>query len=327
MTLFGKVSQSQFVAPVWAKNRHFQTIWPKYAIPVPKLNTIQERVATSDGDFVDLAWYLPPEPKAIAVVFHGLEGSIHSHYIGHLFSTLYRAGMGAVLMHFRGCSGELNLTPRAYHSGDTEDANYILKHVKQRYVDTKLFCVGFSLGGNMLLKLLAEPKEHPVVSAVAVSAPIDLHACAEAINTGFSALYQSHLLKSMKANVLLKMQHVDMTRYLNLTREEIKALSSFRDFDEHITARLHGFASADDYYSKCSAISCLQAINIPTLMLHAADDPFMDNRVIPNNEQLSNSLAYELSAHGGHVGFVHGSPVKPRLWLPERITKFIKAFL
>ncbi len=330
VTRYGRLSASTFTAPFWAKNPNVQTIWPKFFAPSPNIQIIPERVATPDGDFVDLAWYLPKQPKAIALVFHGLEGSINSHYVRQLFAYLYQHNIGAVLMHFRGCSGEMNLTHRAYHSGDTGDAGYIIKRIKQRYPTRSLFCVGYSLGGNVLLKLLAEQHNEYqayVNAAIAVSAPIDLHASAEAINFGFSKYYQAHLLRSMKANILNKIKHIDMTRFIDVSAKDIATFSSFREFDEHITAKLHGFEGADDYYTQCSAITTLRDINTPTLILHARDDPFMDARVIPQAEELSPSVAYEISEFGGHVGFIQGNPVKPNLWLPNRITKFISEHL
>jgi hypothetical protein len=230
-------------------------------------------------------------------------------------------------MHFRGCSGEINRRPRAYHSGETADPQHCIEWIKASYPQAKLFAAGFSLGGNMLLKLLGEQHNSAIAAAVSVSAPIQLSASAYAINRGIAKRYQSHLLKTMQQNLSLKMQSIDMRPHLALRADEVKNLTTFRSFDEHVTSRLHGFEGADDYYANASAMRFLKNINTPTLVLHAADDPFMDERVIPNTSQLSTSIAYELSHHGGHVGFVYGTLRTPRLWLPERIVSFFQEYL
>jgi predicted alpha/beta-fold hydrolase len=288
---------------------------------------MHERIDTPDGDFLDLALNIPENAKGMALLFHGLEGSKDSHYIRHLSYQLSQLGIASVVMHFRGCSGEINLRPRAYHSGEITDAQHTLKWLNARYSHLKLFTVGFSLGGNMLLKLLSEQHQFPIVAAVSVSAPLNLAASADAINRGFARAYQAHLLKSMKANLIAKMEVMDMSPYIALNKDEVCQLDSFQSFDQHVTSQLHGFADASDYYRKASALPDLHKIQIPTLLLHAADDPFMDKRVIPTEAQLSPTVAYELSQQGGHVGFVSGTMRTPKLWLPERITQFISEHL
>ncbi|MGQ8366498.1 hydrolase [Glaciecola sp. 1036] len=322
-TQFGKLSQAGFEVPNWARNSHIQTIWPKYFVKQPQVKTVNERINTPDGDFLDLAWYLPTKPKALVVAFHGLEGSINSHYIKFVFENLYQQGFGCVLMHFRGCSGEINLTSRAYHSGETTDPLHVINLLEKKYPDLPLFAVGFSLGGNMLLKLIANQKTH-LKAAVAVSAPINLQASADAINQGFAKVYQKHLLKTMKQNMLKKFANMDMSSELSITPNEIKQLSSFWQFDQHITSKLHGYKNAIDYYEKASALPDLHKIKAPSLIIHAKDDPFMNDKVIPTSQQLSSSVAYELSQHGGHVGFMRGTITSPKMWLPQRISAFFQ---
>ena len=262
--------------------------------------------------------------KGVVVVFHGLEGSVNSHYARHLIKRLKNDGFIVALMHFRGCSHESNMTPRAYHSGETTDPMQTIQHVKARYPDLPVFAVGYSLGGNMLLKLLSDTHGQKILcAAVAVSAPLLLAECALRMQRGFSRLYQYYLLNSMKNNLLEKMQSINMSHLLRIDKTGVKNLSSFREFDEEVTSQLHGFNSADDYYAQCSALPLLKNISTNTLILHAKDDPFMTEAVVPSDNQLSSSVAYELSEKGGHVGFLYGSPFAPKLWLQERISQFL----
>jgi predicted alpha/beta-fold hydrolase len=329
-TQFGKITQSSFTPSRLIANGHIQTIFPKFFLSVPVLKSVRERIITPDGDFVDLSWFMPVNSEAIVVLFHGLEGSANSHYIQHLVAALNAQNIGAVVMHFRGCSGEPNLTSRAYHSGATFDPLFVVPLIAERYKHLALFTVGFSLGGNMLMKLMAHHPDLPIRASVCVSAPLDLGASSLSINNGFSRLYQWHLMKSMKANLLAKMGNVDMSA-LKVSPSDISAMQTFREFDDNITAILHGFDDADDYYAKCSALPDLHAITKPTLIIHAKDDPFMDERVIPTHKQISSSVAYEMSEHGGHVGFLshlfEPTSGQSKLWLPTRITNFIREIL
>ncbi|WP_395338698.1 hydrolase [Ningiella sp. W23] len=344
-TRFGSISEAGFRPPVWASNAHLQTLYPKFVLNAPKIVMRYERINTDDGDFLDLAMHIIDDAqiqhadesralKPIALLFHGLEGSKDSHYIQHLMYELAANKISCIVMHFRGCSGQVNRRPRAYHSGETGDALLTLKWIKRIYPQSTVVCAGFSLGGNMLLKLLADNPEADIHAAVSVCAPIQLAASSQAINRGFAKRYQAHLLKSMKANLLQKMHMMDMREHVNLNAQQITALDSFYDFDEHVTAPLHGFKDADDYYAKCSALPLLRNIQTPTLMIHAADDPFMDRRVIPKENDLSPQIAYELSETGGHVGFMQSkkdahyqSPFLPSLYLPARIHSFFQTQL
>lgn len=298
-------------------------MYPRFFISPPVINYQRERITTPDDDFLDLDWAIPLQPKALTIIFHGLEGCSQSHYVRHLVHQLLAQDIACVVMHFRGCSGEPNKQVIAYHSGATFDPEFVIPIVKQRFVHIPLFAVGYSLGGNMLMQLLAHNHKLPVEAAVSVSAPLQLEAAADRVNTGFSKLYQWHLLKSMKRNLIEKMLQVDMTAHLKLTPSEVHQISSFWQFDEHITAPLHGFTSAADYYSQCSALGNLHRITTPTLIIHAQDDPFMTNKVIPSNDMLSTHIRYELSKNGGHVGFMQQLLPCAHLWLPNRITKFI----
>lgn len=326
-TSFGTISESNFRPSTCLKNPHLQTILPKYLLATPKIKYTYERIKTLDHDFVDLAWAMPltakRKPKAIVVLFHGLEGSAQSHYIKFMIEKLNTEGFGACVVHFRGCSHETNLRPISYHSGATFDAQYLCPIIKRRFSDIPLFAMGFSLGGNMLLLLMALFPELEIDRSVCVSSPLDLAASSEVINKGFSRVYQTHLMKSMKKNLLLKMTKIDMSTHISVNKQEVEKMSSFKEFDNAITAPLHGFKDAEDYYQKCSAISHLHKISKPCLVLHAKDDPFMDDRVIPRHEQLGQGIAYEYSEHGGHVGFLQSLGTGEDLWLPKRAIAFL----
>lgn len=330
-TRFGDITHSSFNPSSLLRNKHMQTIFPKYAIKAKKLPLVRERISTPDNDFIDVDWMLPnlpAPPRAIVVLFHGLEGSSQSHYIQHLLSELKQRNIAAVVMHFRGCSGESNLTTKAYHSGATFDPLFFIPLVKKRYPSLPLFTAGFSLGGNMLMKLLAsdeyKAQTKTIRASVCVSAPLNLSASAKAINDGFARVYQAHLMKSMKRNLLEKMDKVDFSDTLKVSKTVIATMRTFREFDEHITAPLHGFLGADDYYSRCSAIYDLPKITTPTLIIHAADDPFMNKDVIPSKKLISPYLAYELNEYGGHVGFLTNLFGINKLWLPSRIGDFFE---
>lgn len=325
-TAQGKIKTSDFQPPWWARNRHLQTLWPRFLMAKKVLNYTTERLELADGDFVDLAWgEKPAKPRGLAVIFHGLEGSIKSHYANHTLASLQQNNWQVVLMHFRGCSGEPNRLAKSYHSGDTEDARYLLSYLHQRYSHLPMVAVGFSLGGNMLLKLLGEePKQPWLTAAVSISAPLRLDECASSINKGFSRLYQHYLLSSMCRTVKAKMANIQYPKTLQLCEQKLAKLKSFCQFDQCITAPLHGFANAYDYYRRASAIDYLKHILTPTLILHAADDPFMNSKVIPQAHMLAPAVNMEISQYGGHVGFLQGKPWQPSIWYLSRLHSYFK---
>lgn len=325
----GRIVTSDFVAPAWAKNRHVQTIFPRFFQKREPLAFTWEKMLLPDGDFVDIAWGpKSDEPKGVVVMFHGLEGSIRSHYANDMASYLSNQGWQITMMHFRGCGKQLNVTPRAYHSGDTQDARLFLKQIEAKFPHTPRVAVGVSLGGNMLLKLLGEnPNEHGLSAAVAISAPLKLAECAESINCGFSRVYQKYLLENMKRKLRTKMETMDYSSLLTITRDAVQHIRDFREFDNNVTAPLHSFTNADDYYEKCSGYQYLKDIRCPTLILHAKDDPFMNKKIIPSEEELSPNVTMEISERGGHVGFVQGTPWKPKIWLYQRVACYFDTLL
>jgi len=325
----GKIIKSSFKVPSWAKNRHIQTIWPRFIQKRLPLSYEMERLTLPDDDFVDVAWGpKPQETSGIVVLFHGLEGSIKSHYANDMMAQLSVNGWQVVMMHYRGCSGVPNLKARAYHSGETEDPSFFLDWLQAKFPSIPKVAIGFSLGGNMLLKLLGEnPAQKWLNAAVAISSPLKLAECAKSINQGFSRVYQKYLLNSMKATLRKKMEYIDYRKLIQLTKYDVDSMTSFAQFDQKITAPLHGFSDAEDYYEKCSAYHFLSAIHCPTLVLHSIDDPFMNHLVVPKEEELARNVTVELSERGGHVGFMQGSILNPTVWLHERVKRFISDVL
>ncbi len=310
-----------------------QTLWPYLFRRTPRVDLRRERLELPDGDFLDLDWTdvqgrtnaargrMPgaalPTYTPIVIVLHGLEGSSDSKYARGLLKAVHGHGWRGVVMHFRGCSGEPNRLPRSYHSGETSDLAYVVDLLRRREPETPLFVVGFSLGGNVLLKWLGEVgAQAPIKAAVAVSVPFLLGESAKRLDQGFSRVYQWGLMHSMRNAVAEKRRRMK----LPLKIQDLSKLKTFWDFDEHVTAVLHGFAGADDYYRRSSSRQYLKGIQIPTLIVQSRDDPFMTDAVIPQDGELSSAIRLELYDHGGHVGFVAGRyPWKPDYWLERRI--------
>ena len=242
-------------------------------------------------------------------------------------NKLAENGFASVLMHFRGCSGVQNELPRSYHSGESSDALEWLNHVISNFPDSKIFTIGYSLGGNMMLKLLGElGNKSPIVAAVSVSAPMQLDICANKMDKGFSKFYQHILLKDLNTALEKKYNKFDMSTHIDLKKAEIKNLKTFWEFDGAYTAPVHGFDSAQDYYTKCSSKQFLKDIKTPTLIVHSSDDPFMTTEILPNENEISKYITLEVSQHGGHVGFIEGTFFKPEFWLEKRIVNYFTAF-
>ena len=313
-----------FKAAWWCRGPHGQTLWARLVRRPPHVALRRERLELPDGDFIDLDW-TEKGSGPIVIVLHGLEGSSDSPYARGLLQAIEHRGWRGVVMHFRGCSGEPNRLARSYHSGDTGDLDFLVATLRRREPRAPLATVGFSLGGNVLLKWLGKAGSvAPLHAAVAVSVPFVLHGAAERLQQGFSRVYQWQLLRSVRHTVNAKRRHME----LPLKSRDLSALKNFRDFDEHITAPLHGFDSADHYYTVSSSRQYLGGITVPTLLLHARDDPFMTESAIPRPDELSESVTLELSPHGGHVGFVAGTwPWRPRYWLDERIPAYLATYL
>jgi len=288
-----------------------------------------KRFLLSDGDFLECYWHktdIRTKNTPLVILFHGLAGSYKSPYIQGAVNELSKNGFDSVLMHFRGCTGTDNKLPRSYHSGDSGDALEFIQSVKNEFSNSKLYAVGYSLGANMLLKLLGEIKENTLLEkVVAVSPPMQLDVCSDRMNIGFSRYYQHRLIKDLNIALDKKYDKHDMYSLINLKRQDIKYLKTFWDFDGAYTAPVHGFKDAQDYYTQSSSKQYLIDIQTPTLIIHAIDDPFMTQNIIPKKNELSKSVELELSQEGGHVGFISGTLFKPEYWLEKRIVNYLKS--
>ncbi len=319
-TSTGSIVESEFVPAWWLKGPHSQTLWPVLLGRRPKLRLERERIELPDGDFIDIDW--SGRGDRLALILHGLEGSSQSHYARGLLGALAGRGYRAGVVHFRGCSGPLNRLARNYHSGDTADLAYVVARMLERRGGELLSLVGFSLGGNVLLKWLAETgAAAPVDAAVAVSVPFSLADVAARLERGGSRLYQWRLVLALKRKMRRKMG----SRPLPPGVRNFAADRTFHQFDDHVTAPLHGFDGADDYYRRASCLPLLKHVRRPTLIIHALDDPFMTPAVVPEATDLSPRIRLELSARGGHVGFVAGTlPGRARYWLEDRIPNYFE---
>lgn len=312
-----------YKAPVWLPGGDLQTIWA-VALSRPEVEYRRERWEMPDGDFIDLDWVDGAADVPLLVLFHGLEGSSDSHYARNFMVEAKRRGWRGVVPHFRGCSGEMNRLPRAYHSGDSAEIGRILRHVAERNGHAPIHVLGFSLGGNALLRWLEEEGETALAvvrSAAAVSAPLDLPAAGAALDRGFSRVYTARFLKTLKRKALDK-----LGRYpLPYDRAAVESIGTIKAFDTLFTAPLHGYRDADDYWTRAASKPLLKAIRVPTLLINARNDPFMPGDVLPRRDEVSDQVTLDFPAEGGHVGFVSGSFPGNFRWLPERVLKFFLA--
>lgn len=296
-------------APWWLPGGNFQSIWPALfaARPPPELMPYQrERWDTPDGDFIDVDVLAAARADApMLVMFHGLEGSSGSHYALGCAQAAMARGWSFVVPHFRGCSGELNRAPRAYHSGDFEEIGWILARLRQRHQGT-ILAVGISLGGNALLRWAEElgGQAARVVAAVAsVSSPLDLAASGWALGRGFNRLvYTRMFLKTMKPKAMQKLaQHPGL-----FNASALHAARDLYEFDNVFTAPLHGFKNTEDYWSRASAKPHLHQIRIPALVVNARNDPFVPAWCLPRQSDVGSRVTLWQPAHGGHAGFPKG---------------------
>lgn len=344
-------------APTWLPGGHAQTIYAALAAPRPRIAYRRQRWETPDGDFIDLDWVVKPAPAArrfyltfqsewmgrapgdentpyvgryesrttpLVVLFHGLEGSSRSHYARSLMAAVALHGWRGVVVHFRGCSGELNRLPRAYHSGDSAEIDWILRGLKHGRPAARLFAIGISLGGNALLKWLGEQGNAAggvLIRACAVSAPVDLMAAGDALGSGFNLFYARHFLSSMKRKSRAKLE-----RHPGLyDLRHMLAARTLREFDDTVTAPLHGFRDVNDYWTRASSKPLLGRISVPTLMINARNDPFLPCGALPAPHDVSPSVLLEKPKTGGHVGFVSGPFPGDLRWLSRRILYFFGA--
>ncbi|GGX29920.1 alpha/beta hydrolase [Pigmentiphaga litoralis] len=330
-------------SPRWLPEGHSQTIFAALFARHHHASFVRERVDTPDGDFIDLDWTAPglvpaaaaasgarlpdplPQPTDNALVlFHGLEGSSRSPYAQAMTQYFRSRGWTVVVPHFRGCSGEPNRLPRAYHSGDSKEIGFMLDTVRRRLPDARWHAVGVSLGGNALLKHLGEAGAAArwLTAAAGISAPVDLMAGGTTLGTGFvnRQVYTQMFLRTLKTKTLQKSQMfpgtIDILRVANAR--------DLYEFDDAYTAPVHGFAGAADYWTRASSKPVLVDIAVPTLVLNARNDPFLPGRYLPGTHEASNQVLLHQPAQGGHVGFSSGRFPGNLNWLPQRIATYFR---
>jgi len=309
----------------WVPGGHLQTLWGKLfrkRVPAP---TTLERWDTPDGDFVEVHRLSGPEGSPRLVLLHGLEGTVRSHYAQGLLGEAKRRGWAADLLIFRSCGSEMNRTKRFYHSGETTDLAFVLDRIVAEFPGASIALAGVSLGGNVLLKFLGERGDDlpsSVVAAAAISVPFDLSRSTERINQGFSNVYQRFFLTSLRRKALEK-----LATFPDLAeRAELAAVRTLADFDDVITAPIHGYRDAADYYQRASSLRFLSGIRLNTLLLSAIDDPMLPPEVLDEVRDVARTnpaLHIEFVAKGGHAGFVTGSlPWRPFYYAEYRVGEF-----
>jgi len=290
----------------------------------------RQELELPDGDITAVDWMvdgdLLPTGAPLLIILHGLEGSAESSYARMLMEAALAKGWRSCVLHFRDCGDYRNRLPRRYHAGETNDLRYFLETLQKSPESAEnsgpMVAVGYSLGGNVLLKYLGESGDDtPLRAATAVCVPLNLHECAKALEQGFSKTYQRYLLKRMKASVTRKFdRHTAAFDW-----QKAMSARTFAEFDDWVTAPLHGFKGMQDYYDRCSSTHFLKGIERPTLVINALDDPFMTKDVIPADDRLSESVTLEIAQGGGHVGFIDGgTPWRPTFYLPDRIVGFLE---
>jgi predicted alpha/beta-fold hydrolase len=309
-----------YQAPFWLPGGNPQTIWGAL-IGTPEVAYRRERWELPDGDFLDLDWLDGPADAPLVALFHGLEGDSRSAYALHLMAAVRQRGWRGVVPHFRGCSGEPNRLPRAYHSGDSAEIDAILRRLKTLAATAPLHATGVSLGGNALLKWLGEQGDAArkvLHSAAAVSAPLDLPAAGAALDQGFCRVYTARFLKTLKAKALAKLELFPGL----YDRQALVKTVTIKGFDTLVTAPLHGYRDADDYWSRAASKPGLIAIALPTLIINARNDPFMPGDTLPATDQVSPWVTLDFPRTGGHVGFVTAPFPGASNWLPRRLLDF-----
>lgn len=322
------IQKSNFKPAWWLTNPHLQTMAAKWFRRNNELSTVTEMLELPDGDFIDLSWTELPareNSQPIVVILHGLAGSVNSHYAKGMLNTIKQRGWIGVLMHFRSCSGRPNRQARSYHSGDTQDITYLSNLLNTRYQHCPFGIMGFSLGGNVLACYLAQQPNNCYSAATIICAPLHLQSCSKRINKGLSKIYQKYLIDMLKASTQEK---IELNLLKNISAKKLHSINTMWDFDEHVTAPVNGFNGAEDYYHQASGRDVLHQINIPCLIIHANDDPFLCDISTTFVPDLPANVCLEISRTGGHVGFVASNKwFKPRYWLEHRIPIFLSDYL
>jgi predicted alpha/beta-fold hydrolase len=315
----------EYRSPAWLPGRHVQTLYPYFFLRPRPPSYRRERIGTPDGDFIDFDWLEPPAspPSApVVALFHGLEGSSHSHYAASILQAARSRGWRGVVPHWRGCSGEPNRLLRAYHSGDYPELDWMLGAIRGRIGSAPLYAIGVSLGGSVLLNWLGRGGARSSAGlrgAASVSAPIDLVASGYALDRGLNRMYARNFLRTLVPKALAKGRRFPG----RIDAAALRRVRTLREFDDVVTAPLHGFRDSLDYWTRSSSKPHLAKIELPTLVLNARNDPFVPGHTLPEPGEVNDAVLLERPAEGGHVGFASGSIPGGLGWLTQRLLDFL----
>ncbi len=323
--VMAKLEAHPFHAPLWLRSAHLQTVWSPLYRRVPPIDLRRESWPTPDDDRLYL-YSLDGDPgKPTVVILHGLEGTVQSNYVQALFHRFHRIGWNVVAMEYRGCSGEENRARRLYHNGETTDLAFVVHTLVERDPAACLYLAGFSLGGNITgLWLGKHFDEVPpqICGAAVISAPYEPTIAGPHIDRVLGGVYARHFLKGLVPKAIAKERQYPGC----IDIERVRQCRTLWEFDEYATAKLHGFAGADDYWTRTGSGQFLHQIHVPTLLLSAADDPFNPASTLPRRQADESPWLHGLFPNtGGHVGFVYGSPWATRHWAEEQIMRFFQA--
>ncbi len=309
-----------YTPPPFLFNAHLETLYPSLLRKVELPLYTRERITTPDNDFLDLDWLTQGSTKLI-IISHGLEGNTQRSYIKGMARAGYGNAYDILAWNYRGCSEELNKTLRFYHSGATDDLAVVIDHAQHTGKYREIYLVGFSLGGNLTLKYLGEERERPEIlkKAITFSVPLDLRASCAKISQPSNWIYSQRFLKSLRKKVISKSR---LMKGLDIKR--LERVRTLREFDDHFTGPIHGFKDALDYYHQCSAIRFVQSVKLPTLVINAANDPFLSPECYPHQLLKQHPhVTFESPHHGGHVGFTQINK-NGLYWSEERAISFFK---
>lgn len=320
------IALNNYKPPLIFRNKHINTIAPALLRKVKGVAYTRHRINTDDGDFIDID-RVSTGSSAVLIISHGLEGNSYKAYVKGSANTAAKIGMDAIAVNLRGCSEEPNKLLSSYHSGKTDDLELVINHCIKKFAYEKIYLLGYSLGGNITLKFVGEKGtsiSDKIGGAIGVSVPCDLKSSSVQLSKRANWVYLQRFMRSLKRKALYKIENHKVT---TISKNDIKKANNFHDYDDLFTAPVHGFASAEDYYEKCSSKYFLSDIKVPTLIINALDDPFLGKECYPFREARENDFVFlETPKYGGHVGFSNGFPFKEQLWHEKRIATFLQEY-
>lgn len=305
---------------IFFRDKHISTILPSLLRKEVPCNYTREKINTPDGDFFEVDW-IANKSQNLIIILHGLEGSSSQHYVRSQADYFSSKGFDICAINFRSCSGVMNKTTRLYHSGETEDLDQLVQTITNREEYRKIFLIGFSLGANVSLKYLGEKSRTNIAGCVAFSVPMDLRSCSYELASGFNLFYSRVFMQTLRKKVKYLQKNHKLEALQNIKTKELK---TFLDFDELVTAPLHGFTGAEDYWRRSSSKQFLKNIQAPTLIVNAKNDPFLGPECYPDTVEIGNpNITAIYPEFGGHVGFVHGK-LNENTWMELKAYEFIK---